>query len=58
MVPQDHPLAAKTAVTLADIAEWPIITYDDGLTGRRRIDQAFETAGLLPISQSPLSMRM
>lgn len=48
VVPQDHPLAAKTAATLADIAEWPIITYDDGLTGRRRIDQAFETAGLTP----------
>jgi LysR family cys regulon transcriptional activator len=33
---------------LADLAEWPIITYDEGLTGRRRIDQAFEAAGLTP----------
>ena len=48
VVPLNHPLTAKTSVTLADIAEWPIITYDEGLTGRRRIDQAFEGAGLTP----------
>ena len=48
VVPHDHPLAAKAAVTLADLAEWPLITYDEGLTGRRRIDEAFEAAGLTP----------
>jgi LysR family cys regulon transcriptional activator len=48
VVPHNHPLASKSSVTLADIAEWPIITYDEGLTGRRRIDQAFEAAGLTP----------
>lgn len=48
VVPHNHPLASKSAVTLTDIAEWPIITYDEGLTGRRRIDEAFETAGMTP----------
>ena len=28
LVPPDHPLLAKPKVTLADIAEYPIITYD------------------------------
>jgi LysR family transcriptional regulator, cys regulon transcriptional activator len=32
--------------TLSAISDWPIITYDEGLTGR--IDAAFEAAGLGP----------
>lgn len=43
-----HPLEAKTALTLEDIAEWPIITYDEGVTGRGRIDDAFARAGIVP----------
>ena len=30
------------------MAEWPIITYDEGLTGRTRIDDAFARAGVVP----------
>jgi LysR family cys regulon transcriptional activator len=48
VVPHNHPLSAKSSVTLTELAEWPIITYDDGLTGRLRIDKAFEAAGLTP----------
>jgi LysR family cys regulon transcriptional activator len=48
VVPTGHPLSAKPSVTLAELTEWPIITYDDGLTGRIRIDKAFEAAGLTP----------
>ncbi len=48
VVPHNHPLVTGRPVTLASIAEWPIITYDDGLTGRLRIDEAFEAAGLTP----------
>ena len=48
VVPHNHPLVNGTPVTLEAIAEWPIITYDDGLTGRLRIDEAFESAGLTP----------
>ena len=48
VVPRGHPLASKGTITLGEIAEWPIITYDNGLTGRLRIDQAFESARLTP----------
>lgn len=48
VVPRGHPLTKEKELTLANVAEWPIITYDDGLTGRQRIDQAFEAAGLSP----------
>ena len=35
-------------LTLEAVAEWPIITYDEGFTGRTRIDEAFARAGLAP----------
>lgn len=48
VVPKNHPLLAAGLLTLEAIADYPIITYDEGLTGRARIDQAFERAGLVP----------
>ena len=48
MVPPGHPLTAIARPTLADIAQYPIITYDNGLTGRSRIDEAFTQAGIAP----------
>ena len=43
-----HPLLSSTDLSLEAIAEYPIITYDEGLTGRQRIDEAFEDAGIVP----------
>jgi len=48
VVPRDHPLAATTTPTLDKIAGYPLITYDEGLTGRARIDAAFESVGIVP----------
>jgi LysR family cys regulon transcriptional activator len=48
IVPEGHPLERVKPLTLAAIAEYPIITYDTGFTGRPRIDQAFAGAGLEP----------
>lgn len=48
VVPADHPLAKKKKVTLEDIAEFPVVTYHEGYTGRTRIDEAFGAAGLVP----------
>lgn len=48
VVPKDHPLATANSLTLDAVADYPIITYDEGLTGRTRIDKAFERAGLEP----------
>jgi LysR family cys regulon transcriptional activator len=48
IVPTGHELEKVQPLTLAAIAEYPIITYDRGFTGRPRIDQAFEKAGIAP----------
>lgn len=48
IVPLGHPLAALETVTLADIAEHPIVTYHEGFTGRANIDRRFADAGLTP----------
>jgi LysR family cys regulon transcriptional activator len=48
IVPAGHPLEAVEPLTLAAIAEYPVITYHEGFTGRTRIDQAFAAAGLVP----------
>ena len=47
--PQEHPLAQLDApLTLADLADHPIVTYVFGFTGRSRLDEAFEHEGLSP----------
>ena len=48
VVPAGHPLTQQPELTLARLAEWPIITYQSGLTGRARVDEAFAAAGLQP----------
>lgn len=48
IVPTGHPLERVQPLTLEAIAEYPIITYHHGLTGRSRIDQIFTKAGLIP----------
>jgi LysR family cys regulon transcriptional activator len=42
VVPDKHPLLSLKKVTLEDLAEHPLITYDVGFTGRSHIDEAFE----------------
>lgn len=48
VVPRGHPLAANGTPSLAAIAEYPIVTYHEGFTGRTRINAAFSAAGLVP----------
>ncbi|HET7832664.1 MAG TPA: CysB family HTH-type transcriptional regulator [Gallionella sp.] len=48
IVPKGHPLTMAETLTLKDIAEYPIVTYHEGLTGRARIDQSFASAGITP----------
>lgn len=48
VVPKKHPLTRKAALALDDLADLPIITYQPGFTGRARIDEAFDKAGLVP----------
>jgi len=48
VVPQHHPLVSVPTLTLAAIAEYPIITYHEGFTGRARVEKVFHEAGLSP----------
>jgi LysR family cys regulon transcriptional activator len=48
IVPRGHPLCKLENIALADIAEYPIITYQEGFTGRANIDRCFAEAGLTP----------
>ncbi|HEX6829721.1 MAG TPA: CysB family HTH-type transcriptional regulator [Burkholderiales bacterium] len=48
IVPAGHPLASAGPLTLEALAEHPIITYHEGVTGRARIDRSFSEAGLAP----------
>lgn len=48
LVPRGHALAERTRLTLAELAEYPLITYTFGLTGRSQLDLAFQKAGLHP----------
>lgn len=45
IVPTGHPLAGMPELTLAAIAQHPIVTYHEGFTGRSHIDQAFAAEG-------------
>ena len=45
IVPQEHPLAELSPLTLEAIAAYPIVTYHEGFTGRSHIDEAFAEAG-------------
>ena len=48
VVKKDHPLAKKSNMTLEDVAEYPIVTYVFGFTGRSKLDEAFMHRGLAP----------
>lgn len=50
IVPPGHPLADdarhKLPLTLARLAQFPVITYEPGYTGRSHIDEAFQRQGI------------
>jgi LysR family cys regulon transcriptional activator len=48
VVPKGHELERGGPLTLEALAEYPIITYHEGFTGRGNIDKAFHEAGLSP----------
>ena len=48
VVPNTHPLLEKNKISLEDLAAYPLITYDQGFTGRSHIDEAFAQKGIAP----------
>jgi len=47
-VQPDHLLLNKKNISLEDLAEYPIITYDAAFAGRSKIDKAFSSKNLRP----------
>jgi LysR family cys regulon transcriptional activator len=48
VVPPKHPLLDEKRLTLAKLAQYPIITYDYAFSGRGKIDDAFAAAKIEP----------
>jgi LysR family cys regulon transcriptional activator len=48
VVPLEHPLLKSKLVTLEEIAQYPLITYDAAFAGRNKIDHAFSIRNLHP----------
>jgi LysR family cys regulon transcriptional activator len=48
IVKHDHPLANEDNLTLEKLAEYPLVTYVFGFTGRSQLDDAFNAKGYVP----------
>lgn len=48
VAPTDHPLNERKPLTLEAVAEYPIVTYVFGFTGRSQLDHAFNRQSLTP----------
>jgi LysR family cys regulon transcriptional activator len=48
IAPEGHPILKSSPLSLAELARWPLITYDTAFTGRSRINRAFERIGAQP----------
>lgn len=48
VVPPKHPLLEFKKISLARLAEYPIVTYDFAFSGRSKIDEAFAAANIEP----------
>ncbi len=48
VVPKGHPLTRVPRVAISDLAQYPLVTYTFGFTGRSRLDEAFAAQELTP----------
>lgn len=48
LVPKSHPLGEVKQLTIENIAEYPLVTYTFGFTGRSKLDEAFKARFLAP----------
>ncbi|MFZ2853941.1 MAG: CysB family HTH-type transcriptional regulator [Rhodocyclaceae bacterium] len=48
IAPDGHAILDGRPLSLAELARWPLITYDSAFTGGSRISKAFERAQLTP----------
>jgi len=48
IAPPRHPILKAVPLTLAEIARYPIITYDPAFAGRSQVNDAFASRGITP----------
>ncbi|GAB5100822.1 CysB family HTH-type transcriptional regulator [Caballeronia sp. LP006] len=48
VMPADHPLLERKLLTLDDLVQYPLITYEAAFAGRSKINQAFALRNLTP----------
>ncbi|MBA2408459.1 MAG: HTH-type transcriptional regulator CysB [Gammaproteobacteria bacterium] len=48
VTPPDHPLCDEQPLSLEAVAQYPLVTYVFGFTGRSQLDKAFRARGLTP----------
>ncbi|SMC55736.1 CysB family HTH-type transcriptional regulator [Polynucleobacter kasalickyi] len=48
IAPKNHALTKLKKINLENLSEYPIVTYHEGFTGRKSIDEAFLTANITP----------
>ncbi|WP_244827244.1 CysB family HTH-type transcriptional regulator [Caballeronia sp. TF1N1] len=48
VMPADHPLLERKLLTLDDLVQYPLITYEAAFAGRSKINQAFALRSLTP----------
>eukprot|EP00903_Cladosiphon_okamuranus_P004342 g4340.t1 len=48
VVPKDHPLCQTSFLSLENLAQFPLVTYVFGFTGRSKLDEAFQAKELTP----------
>ncbi len=48
VVPKGHPLLDVQPLTLEALAQYPLVTYVFGFTGRSKLDKAYQQKGLIP----------
>lgn len=48
IVPHDHPLASNPKPTLADVGQYPLITYSFSFAGKSSLQEQFARAGVEP----------
>ncbi len=48
LVPKSHALAEESELSIEKLAEYPLVTYTFGFTGRSKLDDAFKAKSLNP----------
>lgn len=48
IVTKNHPLSKKNHISIEELAEYPLVTYTFGFTGRSELDNAFNRVKLKP----------